>query len=573
MHRRRRGLVLIAPAIALVMALGACSSAGGNGQGGDTAEAPGVQAVTINKTPRSEIKDGGTLRWPIEQFSTQWNYNHLNGPEVSTADVMYAMMPSPYRVTAEGVPELNPNYVTDVRVRRDPQQVVTYVLNPKAEWYDGTPITWKTYRAQWQALNGENKAYQVASTTGYDQIASVEKGEDKFHVVVTFEKPYADFESLFSPLYPVTTNSDPQVFNEGWLSEIRTTAGPFKLSKIDKAAKTITLVRNEKWWGPRAKLDKIVFVNMSPDAMQGAFANGAIDFFDVGADSGAYKRAKQVPNTDIRVAGAPNFRHFTLNGRSPVLSDVKVRRAVALSINRKALVQSDLKGLPWPDKVLNNHLYLPNQKGYRDNTGRIGKYDPKQARKLLDEAGWTGQNGIRTKDGKKLELTFLIPTGVSTSENEAKLTQTMLKEIGIKVDIKAVPTNTFFDKYVSPGNFDIVPFSWIGTAFPSSSSSIYAKPTQGENGLKIQQNFARIGSEEIDRLFNKAGQTLNPEKSRKLYNRIDKLIWDEVHSLSLYQRPEIIACNADLANFGAFGFFSGSTSGGTPIYENVGFVK
>lgn len=137
-----------------------------------------------------------------------------------------------------------------------------------------------------------------------------------------------------------------------------------------------------------------------------------------------------------------------------------------------------------------------------------------------------------------------------------------------------MPSNEFFDNYATPGNFDIVPFSWIGDAFPSTNSSIYAKPTKGKDGkLKIQQNFARIGTDKIDKLFDKAGQTLDEQQAYKTYNKIDGLLWDEVHSLTLYQRPQIYATKGNLANIGAFGFFSGATSGSIPIYENVGFTK
>lgn len=433
MKRKHRGVVLTAPIAASALALSACGGGGGASQSsqGKNGKAPSVNEIAINKTPRSQIKDGGVLRWPIDQFSTQWNYHHLNGPEVSTSAVMYALMPSMFRVNAEGEPQPNPNYVKNVDLQKKPKQVVTYTLNPKSKWHDGTPITWKTFRAQWKALRGSNHKYEVASTSGYDQITSVEKGDDKFQVVVTFAKPYGDWESLFSPLYPASTNNDPEVFNEGWLNKIRTTAGPFKLDEINKSAKTVTLVPNDKWWGPKPKLDKIVYRSMTTDAMVGAFANGEIDFFDVGPDSAAYKRAKQVDGADIRVAGAPNFRHFTFNGRSDVLGNVKVRRAIALAINREAIARSDLKGLPWPAKPLDNHLFLPNQKkAYEDNTGRIGKYAPKQAKKLLDQAGWSSSNGVRTKNGKKLKIDFLIPTGTAVSKNEAKLTQTMLDQGG-----------------------------------------------------------------------------------------------------------------------------------------------
>ena len=131
---------------------------------------------------------------------------------------------------------------------------------------------------------------------------------------------------------------------------------------------------------------------------------------------------------------------------------------------------------------------------------------------------------------------------------QAPLIDSLLADIGVKVDINSVPSDDFFDKYVIPGNYDITPFSWLGTPFPiSSATSIYVNP-KGDN---IQQNFARVGSSAIDDLMNQAEGTIDDEaKARDLLNQADEQIWQEVHSLILYQRPQITATNAKLAKAG-----------------------
>jgi peptide/nickel transport system substrate-binding protein len=131
-----------------------------------------------------------------------------------------------------------------------------------------------------------------------------------------------------------------------------------------------------------------------------------------------------------------------------------------------------------------------------------------------------------------------------------------------------VPTSDLLAGYVTPGNFDLTVFSWLGTAFPiSSSRSIYAKPKVGPDGtLDVQQNYARVGSDEIDRLFDQATAEFDRDKAIEIGNQIDALIWEEVHSVTLYQRPDIVATKVALANFGAFGFASA-------VYEDIGFVS
>ena len=162
----------------------------------------------------------------------------------------------------------------------------------------------------------------------------------------------------------------------------------------------------------------------------------------------------------------------------------------------------------------------------------------------------------------------MIPTGVPASKQEGELTQAMLKDIGVKVDINAVPSDDFFDKYVIPGNFDITPFSWLGTPFPiSSAQSIYANPTKDDKGeLQIQQNFARVGSPEIDDLMDKAAQTLDQHQAFTYINQADVKIWDLVHSIIFFQRPQMTAVNKNLANVGSYGFAQ-------PDYTKIGFMN
>jgi peptide/nickel transport system substrate-binding protein len=208
------------------------------------------------------------------------------------------------------------------------------------------------------------------------------------------------------------------------------------------------------------------------------------------------------------------------------------------------------------------------QDGYVDNSGDYGKFDPDKAKEMLDAAGWKLSGAYRKKGGKTLKLRFVIPSGIAVSRQEGELTQAMLKDVGIQLQIKAVPSDDFFEKYVNIGNFDITPFSWLGTAFPiSSAKSIYINPTKDAKGeLNIQQNYARVGSPEIDTMMNGAEEQVDIEKAREQINAADKLIWDEVHSLVLFQRPQNVAVTKTLVNVGAFGFKD-------PVYEDMGFKK
>jgi peptide/nickel transport system substrate-binding protein len=540
---------------------GGSDSDNGGGGGGEQASAT---ENDINAVDRGELAEGGDLRWPLGEIPPNFNYHQFDGTLDDNSDVMEALMPSAFEFAADAAPSVNEDYFTSIELTSDDPQVVTYDIHPDATWSDGTPITAADLIAQWQALNGTNPAYNISSSNGYDQMASVEQGDSEKQAVVTYANPYADWQAQFSPLYPASTNGDPNVFNTGWIEQPQVTAGPFQLQGIDATAQTITLERNPDWWGDPAILDRIIYRVIDLDAQIDALANGEIDFIDVGPDVNNLQRAEGTEGIEVRRAGGPNFRHITINGTSPVLSDVAVRQALAKAIDRQTIADAMIGPLGGDATKLDNHIFMRNQEGYQDNAGELSEPDVEAANAELDEAGWTREgDGTRTKDGQELSIRFVIPSGVATSAQEGQLVQSMLAEVGAAVQIETVDTDQFFENYILIGDYDMTVFSWIGTPFPiSSSQSIYANP----QGDEIQQNFARVGSQEIDDLFAEVVQILDPAEAREVANQIDALIWEEVHSLTLYQRPDIIAAKGTLANFGAFGFAS-------ERYQDIGFTE
>ncbi|MFJ2032691.1 ABC transporter family substrate-binding protein [Streptosporangium sp. NPDC087985] len=573
---RRVGAFAAALSVAGSLALAGCGSQGRSGGGGPSGggessagPASAVKAYDINPVARDGVRDGGLLRWGINEYPTNWNLNHVDGNLAMVKKVIDALMPSAFRSNEKGEISPNTDYVSEGKITADkPKQVVRLTLNRRAKWSDGKPITWEDYNAQWQAMNGKNSDYRVAGTTGYQDIESVKKGKDAYEVVITFAKRFGDWQSLFGPLYPKSTNATPAGFNNDWLNKIPVTAGPFKFASFDQTAKTITIVRDNAWWGDKAKLDRIIYRALESDALVGAFSNGEIDTFDVGPSAPDYARAKSSRNAIVRQAAGPDFRHITMNGESAVLSDVNVRRAIATGINRQAIAQSDLQGLDWPIVLLNNHFFMNTQGGYQDNAGAIGVYNVEKAKQMLDAAGWKLEGQTRKKNGKELALRFVMPSGLQLTKSEAEITQSMLSQIGVKVTLHAVPSDDYFTKYIIPGNYDITAFAYVGTPFPVSSGyGQYANATRDSKGqLHWNANLARIGSPQIDAAMSKATAELDSAQAIADTNAADKLIWEAVNVVTLYQRPQTVAVKNTIANYGARGFYD-------LRYQDIGFVK
>lgn len=515
---------------------------------------------SINPQPVSKLKQGGTFVWAVNQMPDNFNTSHIDGNEVGASYIMGGALPAFFYVDAKGQLQVDKNYATSVSLVSSKPQIVSYVVNPKAKWSDGKAVGLADFVGQWKANNGSNEAYEVVSTTGYEDIKSVKKGKKPGEILVEFAKLYPDWKGLFGGLLPAAVTASPTAFNNSWKTAPNLSAGPFRYQGRDDVAKTVTMVRNPAWWGPKPVLDRIVYRALTVDTQLDALRNGEVDYIDIGPDANKFKQAKTLKNVRVDVSVAPNYRHMTFGTQSEFMKNVKVRQALTTAIDRATIARAMIGPMNPKIKSLDNHIFVAGTGCYKNNSGRFGKYNLQLADQLLDEAGWTLQGGVRKNaSGQEMKLAITIPAGVATSAQEAQLIQSMYKPLGINLEIKVVPAAGFFGDYILPGAYDMTLFTWIGTIFPISS-------TKAILGTEGGQNFGKIGSTKIDKLLDQANSTLDEAQRCKLANQADALVWNVGHSAILYQRPNITAADSKLANIGAFGFSSLD-------YLKVGFVK
>ncbi|QHA06621.1 ABC transporter family substrate-binding protein [Streptomyces broussonetiae] len=400
---------------------------------------------------RALVADGGTLKWAVDAVPETLNTFQADA-DTGTTRIAQAVLPSMFRLDADGRPVPNPAYLESAKViETEPRQVVQYKLNQQAVWSDGREIGAADFLAQWRALSGKNSAFWTARNAGYDRIEKIERGANDLQVRVTFSRPYADWKSLFSPLYPKDVMGSPEAFNDGARRKLKVTAGPFALGKVDTAAKDVVLTRNPRWWGQPAKLSQIELHAVPRDQRAAALADGSVDLADLdpseaqriglaaqgaasplqgsgktsvkklrswalahGIDSdesedGQKKLRKAVAkyldeqqalrDFDVRKSLEPAYTQLALNGSEGPLSDERVRRAVARALNRKELARLVLTPLGLPAVPVGSHLALAGQADYADSSGALGEEDTKEASALLGDAGWVA--GGPVKEHKK----------------------------------------------------------------------------------------------------------------------------------------------------------------------------
>jgi peptide/nickel transport system substrate-binding protein len=569
-NTKRVFTAVVAAGIGVALVTACSSSSGGKSSGttgagnggsksatGGVAPPPSSGAPTgsdpMDTTARAGVKQGGTLNWGISQTISNFNYNEVDGTEVDAFNMDNSLLPQPFHYTAAGAPSVDTDYFTSITQTSTSPQTIDYKINPKAKWSDGTAISWEDIQAQAAALTGKNAAYKVSGTTGYDQIASVKMGANAQEAIVTYAKDFGDWQSLFSPLFPKSLNATAAAFNTGWVNQPLITAGPFKWGSQDKTASSYTVVRDPAWWGDPAKLDSITYKAYDdPAAAVQALGSHQLDYYDISGGT-AYQNIqaiKKYSGVDSRIAGGSNFRQFTLNTKDAVLSDIKVRQAVVLGLDRNRITQLLIGNLGGNPTSLDNHIFLKNQGAYKSTCANLCNYDPAAAKTLLEGDGYTMSGGYFTKGGKTLSLAITVPASTPNATQESETAQATLKTVGIKLTITPVPSNDFFSKYIIPGKFQLTTFTWIGQPFPVSSSV----PVYNYDPKNVGENYGFGGTAAINALLAQSLSAPNPTSEDNLANQADALIWQNAAWIPLYQRPQVFGVTSTLVNLGAPGF-------------------
>lgn len=608
---RVRQLTAAAAALLLAAGLGGCSDGPVRGPSPVPASAdPTATTGDVRPADRGAVRDGGTLHWALDGVPATLNV-YQRGASADSALLAHALYPSLFRPDEHGRLVPDPDYLAGAESTPPGQQpqVVTYRLNPHAVWNDGTPLSAADLTAQRAALSGLDPAYRGGPAAGYDAIDSVTQGADPHEVKVTFRRPCAEWRALFGPLYPAAETATPEAFNRALTGTGHLSAGPYALTRYDADGGRVTVERNPLWWGDVPKTDRIDFLAAPPERRLDALDQGRLDVAPLTAavdraeppasssppsfppspapPSGtpgaadapvdppagapeaaalALRRAESLPGVTVHRAAAASLTQLTLNAGHGPLGDPALRRAVGRAVDRRAVAEAALGPLGLPGAPLGSHLLAADQEGYRDDSPAIG---PDDAAQLLDAAGWKLPNGgTRTKDGKELALTLLIPAGSATAKRTADALVIGFGELGIAVNPRTAPAGTFVQDQLADGEYDLALFSWpVGASPAAEQRAAYAKPRPDADGaLDHGRNYGRSGTEEIDRLFDRAAAELDPAARLDLLQEADVRIWQLGHSVPLYQRPELVGVRTGVTGAGAFGF-------GWPRFQDVGWSR
>jgi peptide/nickel transport system substrate-binding protein len=432
-------------------------------------------------------------------------------------------------------------------------RVITMHLRDDIKWSDNVPMTADDFIFTWQmAVSPQNT---VATTYPYDMIDTV-TAPDPRTVVVTFIEPFAPWlANLWHGILPAHVLSpifakDGTIDNAEWIKRPTVGCGPYNFAEWESGSYA-RFVRNDNYWGTPAKIDEI-FIRFVPDDASQVQALKAGD-----GDMGTFIAYSDVPtlqqaglNIVIEPSGYNEFMFFMVNPEKshPALLDVNVRKAIALAINRDS-INTDLHfGLTKTPASFWDALPY-----YNNPPLQPYPFDPAEANRLLDTAGWidSNGNGIRDKDGVELEISHATTIREDRQDVQAVMQQN-LADVGIKLNVNPVDDTLFFASYgengpAARGEYDIQEWS-DGPLFPDPDIYYWLCDQIPTDANPTGENWFYICDQELDQLIKDQSTQVDPVVRRDTISKINQLFFDKVYIIGMWQDPDVYAVGPHLQN-------------------------
>ena len=567
----QKGRALVAAAAAILLGLTACSTSSGGGtstsgvtagtEGNGTMSDCATKPTTCNS---GTTKQGGSLTYVLEKTIPGWNQVYSPSNVFEVAEVEDGLLPSVYLGGSDLQAHLNTNLMVSAEQTKTNPQTLVYKIKPNAQWNDGTPINFDDFKYIKDVSDGTTcPKCGAASSSGYNQIASMAGSDGGKTVTIVMKKPFADWGIMFGPLLPAHIaaqhggtsgatglNTSFQWFDKNVPSY---SGGPYMITNYQKDT-SITETPNPKWYGsPKPSLDTLKFQIITDQTQEPtALQNKEVQAIYPQPNQDLVDQVKKIQGVNYYLGKGLVWEHFEFNEKNQFLSDKVLRTAIYTAIDRQAIIARTIGTFVNGAQPLNNHIYVPGQPGYQDNVTatKQGSGDVAGAKKMLTDAGYTGVGtALKTKDGKPVTLRCTYSEGNTNRQTECTVVQNTLKQLGIPVTLKT--TSDLSE--LGNGNYDMIVFAWVGGPFVvAGAQQIYE--------LKGGADYGSNNDPQAEALMNKAAQSTDPTEVQKLMNEADVLITKDAYELPLYQKPTFLAAYNNIVNVR-----DNATSNGPPV--------
>lgn len=461
---------------------------------------------------------------------------------------------------------------------------LVYEIHPEATWDNGTPVTAADYIFTIKAIkNPKVNSAQIRPYFEFVDHIEIDPNNNKKFTVYSKERYFRAEEStgqepsilpeyhydpeglmstitvkqLSDPSQAETLLKDPNInrfadaFNEPKFNrdpDQVVGCGPYKFVEWTTKQRVV-LERKKDWWGDKIKDNKMLeafppklIYKTIPD-LTAAITNAKDGQLDVirTIQPTKFIDLKEDPNFnssfDLSTPDQFAYHYIGFNMRRPQFRDKRVRRAIAHLVNRDEMIESIYEGMA----IKTNGPINPKKPYYNKDMAEI-EYNIEKAQELLADAGWKDVDGdnILDKiiDGKKESLTieYKYNQGHIVRKNIGQLLKDEALRVGIEITMTPVDFPTLLDD-ADKRNFDMVALAWVKTPGLDDMKQIWHTDGDREGG----SNRVGFGTPESDQLIDEIRVTLDPEVRKKLYYRIQEIIYEEQPYVFLFVPAELIA--------------------------------
>ncbi len=414
---------------------------------------------------------------------------------------------------------------------------VTFTLHDNVKFHDGKPLTSADVKYTFDKLFASDspKAPSFFETKdGKKQpFVSAVETPDPRTVVFRMPRPWLElFPSLVAvPIIPENSFETQAQRPVG--------SGAFKFARYDESQQVVDMNANDSYWEGAPNIKQLrVKVILDANTQQAELVAGRVDLaINTALSPDAYVNLARNPNLQLVQSPGVNVQYIGFNAESEFIKNARVRGAIAHAIDRESIIKNLLQG-----QARIAHSILPQESWAYSPEQKTYGYDPAQAKKLLDEAGFPDPDADGPKMRFATPLSFKISASNSVVRQYAGVMQNSLREVGIPVNIETLEDNTLREAQRN-GQYQLTAGRWVGgNQDPIFLRDLYTFLTGGNF------NRGRYRNAELDKYLGAAVATADRAQAKTLYAQAQNLISREVPMLPLWYNNNIVIARKTVGN-------------------------
>jgi peptide/nickel transport system substrate-binding protein len=424
---------------------------------------------------------------------------------------------------------------------------ITYHLRPGLKFADGERLTAKDCVYSIDAIN--DPANNPQSRFGYDVVRKAEAPNDTT-LVLHLKRPFSPLLVIVLapqgfPILPAHLLAKLPNFNQIPFNSAPVGSGPYVVTKWTRGD-SVEMRANPYYFRGKPKIEhlRIRFVP-DPNTAINLLRTGEAGGYFSALDYGNYPLLQAIPGMRLTRKPMNAVGAIIFNTQDPVTHDPRVRRALATALDIPSMMQKTYRGAVSTQNAGRGlFVWAHDPKTYPDVP-----YDPAGARKLLDAAGWKpGPDGVRRKDGKPLEVLFIIQAATPGDTLIGNAVAQYEKAVGAAVTLKAFNVTQFVAPAgqggpVYGGKFQMALYPFVNGDDPDTTDqfSCATVPPRG-------YNKSRICDPRIDALLARGQRVYDAAQRKAIYSQLQALLYEQMPIALLYQRPELDTFTVRLRN-------------------------